>query len=99
MSSFSWPPEGSGGGGSGSLIIASGVIPILSGVSSVTITYSSTIAAAGVPVFSFINTVDGTPIFLQGIITFFSDHGFLLLLNAPTDTANYSVSYVVSGVV
>lgn len=99
MASYEWPPEGSGGGGGGGAAVAAAVVPILSGVSIITVTYSSTLAAIGVPVFSIINTVDSTPIFLQGIITFFSTHGFILTLNAPTDTANYSVSYIVAAAI
>lgn len=48
-----------------------------------------------VPEFSFSNTVDANPIFLQGIVTAKSTTGFTVTFNAPTDSANYVLNYMV----
>lgn len=75
------------------------VVALPSAASSVNVVYSSALPSADVPVISILNTSDANPIFLQAIITAFSTTGFTAKFNAPTDTANYSLSYQTSGVV
>lgn len=79
--------------------LASATVAIGNGASTVTITYSTTLAAATSPIFSFLNTTDVSPIFLLGVVTAFSTTGATITLNAPTDSANYSVRYAAFGVV
>jgi len=90
-----YPPGRSGGGGGGGSTLAGAVVNIGSGQSSISVAYSSPLAEAGVPLFSFINTVDPMPIFLQGIVTALTVNGFTILFNAPTDTANYRLAYAI----
>ena len=91
--------SGGGGGGGGNSALPANVVNIPNAASSIAVIYSSTIAVANVPVFSFINIIDATPIFLQGMITASSTTGFTVTFNTATDTANYKLSYIVSGVV
>lgn len=97
-----WPASrsGSGGGGSGSAMAAN-IVSLASGVQAFSVTYSTTITSAGVPVFSFINTVDSPDamIYLTGLITAFSTTGFSVELIAPPNSNNYQMSYIVTGVV
>lgn len=95
--SFEWPPEGAGGGGGGSGAQASATVPLASGSSTFTVAYSSTLALAIPPIFSFVNTIDSTPIFLIGYVSAFSTTGFTVTANAPTDSANYKLVYAVFG--
>jgi hypothetical protein len=71
----------------------SAIVALAMGVASFTVTYSTPLAAPGVPVISFMNVVDATPIFLQGDITANTVNGFTVLLNVGPDTANYSLNY------
>ena len=85
--------------GAGDQILAANTVAIPSGATSIAITYSTTIAASYSLNFSFFNTVDATPIFLQGMITAQSTTGFTVTFNTATDTANYQISYTASVVV
>lgn len=68
--------------------------------SSVTVVFSSaTVNTSYVPEFSFINTTDPTPIFLQGIVTGKTTSGFTVTFNTPTDSANYVLGYQVNDAV
>ena len=96
MASYNWPPQASSGGG-GASVLASGTANLASGSASFSITYSSAISSAIAPIFSFINTVDGSPIFLIGYVSAFSTSGFTVKTNASTDTANYKLAYAVLG--
>lgn len=91
-----WPPQGSGSGGGA---LAANVVDIGSGASSIDVVFAGSIGAIYAPIFSFINTTDAMPIFLQGIITAKSATGFTVTFNASTDTANYKIAYAAMGVV
>lgn len=86
-------------GGSASGALAANTVAIGNGVSSLPVTYSGTIAAGLYPVITIVNITDATPIDLQAEVTAASTTGFTALFNAPTDTANYLLSYIVMGVV
>lgn len=94
----SYPPIGGGGGGGGS-VVAAGVAALSSGASSFSITYDVTLGSSIPPVFSFVNSVDASPIFLIGYVSAYSTSGFTVTANAQTDTANYKIVYIVSGAV
>ncbi len=89
--SFSWPVgSGGGGGGGGSgMVLASGLENIGSGADHIDVLYDVTLTTAIPPQISFIDTTDGHPIFLQGVVT--------VTFNTPTDSANYAIEYTVSG--
>jgi hypothetical protein len=91
---FNWP---SGSGGSGGDVFAQGVYNMPSGQSTFTVAYDVTLASAIPPIFSIVNTVDGSPIFLIAYVSAFSTSGFTVTTNAPTDTANYQLVYSVMG--
>lgn len=93
---FYWPAGRSGGGSSGKAQ-ASGIANISNAASSVSVSYSSTITSTLPPVFSFVNAVDATPIFLIGYVSAFSTTGFTVIFNAPADSANYKLVYAVFG--
>lgn len=76
-------------------VLASALYSMGSGTDTFSVVYAAAIAAAIPPVISFINTVDATPIFLQGIIIAHSTTGFTVLTNAPTDSSNYKMAYAV----
>ena len=76
--------------------VRSGNSALGSGVSSASVTFSSAWADANyVPAWEISNTVDASPIFLQGIITAKTAAGFTVTFNAPTDSVNYVFSYQV----
>lgn len=85
-------PAGAAGAG----ILRAGNESLLSAASSVTVVFSSPTAdTTYVPVHNFVNTVDSSPIFLQGIITGKTVNGFTVTFNTPTDTANYVMAWAV----
>lgn len=92
---FSANLGGSGGGGSGGVFVArSGTQAISNGSATVTITFTSVMSSTNYAIeYSIVNTTDALPIFLQGIVTTKATTGFVITLNAPADTANYSVLY------
>lgn len=79
--------------------LASATVNIGNAAGSIAITYSSTLAVATPPIFSFVNTTDVTPIDLIGYVSAFSTTGATITFNAPTDSANYKIRYAVFGVV
>ena len=95
---FYWPAGRNGGGGSGSAQ-ASGTAAISDGASSVTVTYDVTLSTAVPPIVSVINSIDGSPIFLNPVVTAYSTTGFTATFNAPADSANYVLQYAVFGAV
>jgi hypothetical protein len=71
-----------------------GVVAIADATGSKAVTFSSAMADTTYAVdFSFGNVVDSEPIFLQGVVTAKSTTGFTVTFNAPTDSANYTLSY------
>lgn len=70
-------------------------VTIANGATTVSVTFSSALGAAtyGLSCTIFNNT-DSMPIFLQWYVAGKSTTGFTLVLNAPTDSANYVLSYV-----
>lgn len=70
-----------------------------SGVSSISVTYSTAVGSSNSVSFSFVNTTDTNPIFLIGYISAQSTTGFTVTFNAPTDTANYLINWQVSGAI
>ena len=93
-----YPVKGSGGGGTPE-ILASSLVDISSGTSSVAVTYSSTLASAYAPVCTIINSADPSPIFLETVVTAYSTSGFTASFNALTDSSNYKLNYIVVGTV
>lgn len=92
----SWSDLDSGGGGGGSAGWIAQDLPILSGTSSLTVGFSSSQPDTSYVVFAMItNTIDPSPQFLQVTITGKTTGGFTATWNAPTDSANYSLSYIV----
>lgn len=73
--------------------LAAGVYSMASGTDTFSVTYAAAIAAAIPPNITFVNSVDGSPIFLQGMITAFSTTGFTVKTNALTDSSNYKMVY------
>jgi hypothetical protein len=81
---------------SGSQTYRSQRVALSSGVSSVTVVFTTAWAdSLFVPMLTFENIVDSQPIFLQGIVTARSTAGFTVTLNAATDSSNYYLSYTV----
>ena len=84
---------------SGSRAFRANKVALASGVTSATGAFSAAFATSGyIPEFSFSNTVDSSPIFLQGMITYLAATGFVVTLNAPTDSVNYVMNYQANGV-
>ncbi len=74
-------------------------VAISASTASVTVTFSSAEAdTTYVPVFSIQNLVDANPVFLQGYISAKTVNGFTVKFNAPTNSANYFLTYFISGV-
>lgn len=99
---FYWSSGSGGGGGGGSgagSAQAAGVVSIAASVSSKSVVYATAIGSSLPPIFSFINTIDSSPIFLSGFVSAFSTTGFTITFNAPTDSANYKIDYAVFGAV
>jgi hypothetical protein len=85
------------GGGSGSGVDAAGEQAITNGSSTVAVVFSSDIGTTGYGIaFSIFNDTDVNPIMLQGVVTTVSNLGFTVTLNAPADSANYLLKYVVT---
>ncbi len=89
---------GGGGGGAGSAQ-AAGTAPIGNAASSISVVYGTALGSALIPLFSFNNIVDSDPIFIQGFVSAYSTAGFTVTFNAPTDSANYTMSYAAFGAV
>ncbi len=87
-----------GGGGGGTPVNdRAGAFTVPISTQTVTVTFTSPVPAATYAiVFSIYNNVDTDPIWLQGVVTSKTLAGFTVLLNAPTDTANYFMDYMVT---
>jgi len=95
LSSFYWP-VGAGGGGGSSGVGGAKSVSVGSGVSSLSVTFTSAqLDTTYVPLVSILNTTDSTPIFLQCVITTKATTGMTITFNAPTDTANYVLTYAI----
>lgn len=69
---------------------------ITNGSATVSVTFSTPwMDNAWVLSHAFENLSDADPIFLQGVITARSDLGFTMRLNAPADSANYYLNWVI----
>lgn len=73
---------------------AAGRISIGNGATSVAVSFSGSLTGSYGLSYSFENTVDSSPKFLQGMTTSRSPTGFTVALNTDTDSANYKLSYV-----
>lgn len=87
-----------GSSGSGGIVVQrAGQDTIAASTQTFTITFSSAVSSANYSIqFSIYNTVDADPIWLQGVVTTKTTTGFTILLNAPTDSANYFIDYMAS---
>lgn len=73
---------------------ADGAVGLSNGDVSVSVTFSTAFPNTSYSIaFALRNTVDASPIMLQGIVTAKSVSGFTVKLNAPTDSANYLFEY------
>lgn len=71
-----------------------GAASISNGASSKAITFSSAMADTTYSIdFAIENVTDASPIFLQGVVTAKATTGFTVTFNAPTDSANYVLSW------
>lgn len=84
------------GGGSGSSVTArASTVAIGNGVQNFSVAFSSTVSTtAYTPLLSIGNDVDADPIYLTAIWSNRSATGFDVELSAPTDSANYVLSYI-----
>lgn len=84
-----------GGGGSGVLVARANTENIGNGVQNFSVVFSSNIGSANYALNVTIeNSVDADPIYLTAVITNKIDTGFDVELSAPTDSANYKISYM-----
>lgn len=62
----------------------------------VSVTFSTAVANTSyVPIVTWQNTTDSTPQFQPVVITAFSTTGFTATWNVPTDSANYSINWMI----
>lgn len=84
-----------GGGGSGVLVARADTEDIAAATQNFSVVFSSNIGTANYALNVTIeNAVDADPIYLTAIITNKIDTGFDVELSAPTDSANYKISYM-----
>lgn len=82
------------GGSSGGGALRAASVAISNAVDSVTVTFSSAVQNTNyIPIFSFTNTTDADPIFLQGFVSAKTVNGFTVKFNVATDSANYVMEY------
>ena len=82
---------------SGSRATRAGVVTAATGVTAITASFSSPFSDTNYAVtVAFINQIDAYPIFMQSMITYKSASGFVVTMNAPTDSVNYSMNYIAS---
>lgn len=99
MSAYLIYPPSSGSGGAAKILDAD-LVSLSSGLLSTTVLLSSTLADTNYAVFCTIeNSLDGSPEFLQFYIANKTTSSFDITFNAPTDTANYILNYLVTGIV
>lgn len=92
----SWSDVGSGGSGSTNARVGSAAIPL--GVTQITVVFSTALTSVNYNVLCDIsNLVDVNPQFQTPIVTNKTTTGFTVKWNAPTDSANYAIEYVVPG--
>lgn len=90
-----YPFNQASNGSSGSASVAIG-----SAASSKAVTFTTDYGSTNYVVLTSItNVTDATPIFLQVVVTAKSSSGFTATFNAPTDTANYVLEYMIVGYV
>ena len=71
-------------------------VSLASGSISQSFVYTTPLVANQAPLIGQImNSVDASPIFLQGIVTAFSTTGFTITFNVAPDTANYKLAYII----
>lgn len=88
-----------GGGGSGSGGGIAQQETVASSATSKTITFPTPLSGANYSVITqWINTTDTNPEFQPITITDKTASGFTATWNTPTDTANYSIAYIIPGV-
>lgn len=84
----------------GSQFERAATVSIASSAISKAVTFSSPFPTSAYAIdFVIENTVDSSPIFIQGIVTARSASGFTVTFNAPTDTSNYSINYIARKVI
>ena len=72
----------------------SGTVALANAAQSATVTFANALPTANYQVlFSFLNTADLSPIFLEAYVSAQSSSGFTLTFNAPTDSTNYLLNY------
>jgi len=90
-----WQDLGSGSGPNNS---RAGEAPISSNATSITVTFSTPVTS---PVYDvlvdMVNLVDPDPQYQQVIVTNKTVNGFTVQWNAPTDSGNYAIDYIVAG--
>lgn len=87
---------GGGGGGSSTIDGRAGTDSLSNATQTHAVTFSSDLLTTNYAVIASItNTVDGSPIFLQIVDTIKASTGFTVTFNAPTDSANYKLEYIV----
>ena len=77
-------------------LVKSATVAVASGVNSVAVTFATAFSSANwlFQSLRLINTVDGSPQNLfPGVVTAKSASGFTVLLNADTNTSNYTLEY------
>lgn len=86
---------GGAGGGSGNSGVAQEV-SVGGGLTSLVITFPSPLSGTNyVPIVQFVNLVDASPQFQTILVSNKTTSGFTAIWNAPTDSANYRISYIV----
>lgn len=68
---------------------------VSSGVTTVSVTFSTAVTTSYVPTCTWMNTTDANPQFQPVVITAFSTTGFTATWNVPTDSANYVLNWIV----
>lgn len=88
-----------GGGGTGSSSVQAGFaqeVPVSNGSTSVSVVFPSALPGTNYVVLAqFLNTSDPNPQFQDITITNKTTSGFIATWNAPVDSANYTLSYIV----
>lgn len=80
----------------GSQAFRAAKVALDNGLASATIVFSSPwVDANFIPAIVIENRIDESPIFLNYVITGRTVNGFTVLFNAPTDSANYELNYLV----
>lgn len=89
---------GGGGGPGGALTGRAGVESLTAAQQTVVVIFSATMGTTNYSLdYSIQNNTDPFPIMLQGVVTDKTATGFTVVLNAPTDTANYTLNYQAIG--